>query len=111
MSIEAIVKDLLLEIDRIVDKKVEEKLPEMVRALGIREAEPQTESLVDAVEIAKILGRDVSTPESVRRARKHVYNLARINSIPSVRTSPRRIMFDAQAVKRKLAQSSDAQAA
>jgi hypothetical protein len=41
--IEAIVTNLMTEIDRIVDQKVETKLPEMIRALGIREANHEEE--------------------------------------------------------------------
>lgn len=51
--IEAIVTNLLTEIDRIVDQKVETKLPEMIRALGIRETNPEEEDLIDAVEVRK----------------------------------------------------------
>ena len=37
-TIETIISNLLQEIDLIVDRKVEEKLPEVIRALGLREA-------------------------------------------------------------------------
>jgi hypothetical protein len=45
-TIEAIVTNLLTEIDRIVDQKVETKLPEMIRALGIRETNPEEEDIL-----------------------------------------------------------------
>ena len=99
-TIEAIVTNLLAEIDRIVDQKVETKLPEMIRALGIRETNPEEEDLIDAVEVAKMLGRDVSTKHSILCARKHVYNLAQQKLIPSVRLSPRRVMFNRVAIRK-----------
>lgn len=91
-ELEKIVKALLTEIEAIVDSKVEEKLPEMIRALGLKEA-PESEELSGVLEVARILGRDLSSPEKVRAAKKHVYNLARKNLIPSVRVSPRCVKF------------------
>lgn len=99
-AIENIVTNLLTEIDRIVDQKVEEKLPEMIRALGIREANPEEEDLIDAVEVAKMLGRDVSTKHNILCARKHVYNLAQQKLIPSVRLSQRCLRFDRSAIRK-----------
>jgi hypothetical protein len=99
-TIEAIVTNLLTEIDRIVDQKVETKLPEMIRALGIRETNPEEEDLIDAVEVAKMLGRDVSTKHGILCARKHVYNLAQQKLLPSVRLSPRRVMFNRVAIRK-----------
>lgn len=99
-TIEAIVTNLLTEIDRIVDQKVETKLPEMIRALGLRETNPEEEDLIDAVEVAKMLGRDVSTKHSILCARKHVYNLAQQKLIPAVRLSPRRLMFNRVAIRK-----------
>ena len=112
-DIEEIVRTLLrrldLEIDAMVDRKVEEKLPEIIRALGLKEARPpeslDESNFVDAIEIAKMLGRDVSTPEAVRAARKHVYNLANLKRIPSVRPTPRRMVFDPVAVRKALKDS------
>lgn len=98
--IETIVANLMTEIDRIVDQKVETKLPEMIRALGIHEANPEEEDLIDAVEVAKMLGRDVSTKHSILCARKHVYNLAQQKLIPAVRLSPRRLMFSRVAIRK-----------
>ena len=102
--IENIVTNLLTEIDRIVDQKVEEKLPEMIRALGIHEASPEPNDLIDAVEVAKMLGRDVSTPENISRAKQHVYNLARRKLIPSIRLSPRCLRFNRAEVKKVIDQ-------
>jgi hypothetical protein len=101
------MSDLEKEINRIVDERVEkaleEKLPAIIRALGIREADEESDGLVDAVEVAKFLGRDLSSPENILKARKHVYHLARINSIPSVRISERNLRFDLAKVKEALA--------
>lgn len=110
-NLSRMVETLLAEIEAIVDRKVEEKLPEMIRALGIAEAVPDDEytELVSAVEVAKLLGRDVSTPENVLRAKQHVYNLARQNLIPSVRVSPRCLRFDLDKVKQVLARGGSAQ--
>jgi hypothetical protein len=110
-AIETIVSNLLAEIDRIVDRKVEEKLPEMVRALGLREAEAESKELSDALDVAKLLGRDISSPEKVRAAKKHVYNLARKELIPSVRISERCVRFDLTEVKRVLAEGGKAKLA
>lgn len=49
-TIETIVTSLLAEIDRLVDQKVERKLPEIIRALGIYHTDPEEEEdLIDAV--------------------------------------------------------------
>lgn len=101
------MSDLEKEINRIVDQRVEkaleEKLPAIIRALGIKEAEPPTDGLVDAVEVARFLGCDLSSPENILKAKKRVYHLARINSIPSVRVSERNLRFDLAKVKEALA--------
>jgi NAD(P)-dependent dehydrogenase (short-subunit alcohol dehydrogenase family) len=104
-----IVETLLAEIDAIVDRKVEEKLPEMVRALGLREAEAETEKLSDALDVAKLLGCDVSSPEKVRAAKKRVYNLAGKDLIPSVRISPRCVKFDLAKVRKVIASGGKAE--
>lgn len=89
-------------VDERVERKLEEKIPEIIRALGIREAEPETEGYVDAVEVARLLGRDLSTRENIRKAKKHVYHLAAQNLIPSVRISERNIKFDLAEVRKAL---------
>jgi hypothetical protein len=104
-ALEKLVSELLNEIDSIVDQKVEAKLPEMIRALGLRPAPEEgreADHFVDAIEIAKLLGRDVSTPEAIRSARKHVYNLANLGRIPCSRPTPRRMLFDPNAVRKAL---------
>ena len=90
-------------IDEEVERKLEEKLPEIIRALGIREAEPEPEGYVDALAVARLLGRDLSSPEKIRKAKKHVYHLAAQNLIPSVRITERNIKFDLAKVKEALA--------
>lgn len=109
MSLEKLVSELLSEIDSIVDKKVEEKLPEMIRALGLHEAQPESDQLVGVIEVARLLGRDVSSPDNIQRAKKHVYNLARKNLIPSVRVSPRCVKFDLAKVRAELAKGGNAE--
>ena len=90
-------------IDERVEKALEEKLPEIIRALGIREADPEPEGYVDALAVARLLGRDLSSPENIRKAKKHVYHLAAQNLIPSVRITERNIKFDLAKVKEALA--------
>lgn len=117
-ELEKIVGALLTEINTIVDRKVEEKLPEMIRALGIRSIGVDQDSeinpvddrvqLVDAVEVARMLGEDVSTPAAINRAKKHVYNLARKELIPSVRVSPRCVRFDLAKVREVIAKGGKA---
>lgn len=109
--IETIVQNLIAEIDRIVEQKVEQKMPEMIRALTLREVEPASEELVDVLEVARILGRDLSSPEKVRAAKKHVYNLARQDLIPSVRLSERCVRFNLVQVRKVLAEGGKAKAA
>lgn len=105
---ESIVRNLLHEIDRIVDQKIEEKLPEMIHAAGIPKAH-EVDKLVGALEVARLLGRDVSTPESVRSAKQHVYDLAGRCLIPSVRISPRCLKFDLAKVREVIARGGNAE--
>jgi hypothetical protein len=90
-EIESLIQKI---VDERVERKLEEKIPEIIRALGIREAEPETGGYVDAEEVARILGRDLSSPENIRKAKKYVYNLASQKLIPSIRLSERSIVFD-----------------
>lgn len=89
-------------IDERVERALEEKLPEIVRALGIREAEPESDGYVGALEVAKLLGRDLSTKQEIRNAKQHVYNLAARKLIPSIRISERNIKFDLAQVREAL---------
>lgn len=94
------------ELQRLIDESVEraiaERMPAIIRAARIREVESQSDGYVDALEIAKLLGRDLSSRENVLKAKKHVYNLARKNLIPSVRISERNVKFDLAKVKEAL---------
>lgn len=97
-------------VDERVERAIEAKLPEIIRALGIKPAEESSGELVEAEEVAMLLGHDVSTPKGLSRGRKHVYNLARQNLIPSVRLSPRCIRFDLAKVKQVLNKGGNAEA-
>ena len=94
-------------IDARVDAKIEEKIPEIIRSLGVREFEPQHEGYVDALEIAKLLGRDLSSAKSIQKAKRHVYDLARRKLIPSVRISERNVRFALAEVKAALRERGD----
>jgi hypothetical protein len=89
-------------IDERVERKLEEKIPEIIRALGIKEAEPETGGYVDALEVARMLGRDLSSPENIRKAKKYVYNLAAQKLIPSIRLSERSVVFDPAKIREHL---------
>lgn len=89
-------------VDERVDAALEEKLPAIIRALGIKEAEPEQSGYVDALEVARLLGRDLSSPENIRKAKKHVYDLASRKLIPCLRISERNIKFDLAEVKAAL---------
>jgi hypothetical protein len=65
---------------------------------------PAVAELVDAAEIARLMGEDLSTERKKKAACQRVYDLARKGLIPSVRVSPRRVRFDPAAVKRAFAQ-------
>src|SRR6266850_5293342 len=71
-AIESIVTNLMTEIDRIVGQKVEEKLPEMIRALGIREATPGYEYVLKQY-VRPYLGKDKLSELTVLRIQS-VYN-------------------------------------
>ena len=55
-------------IDERIEKTLEAKLPEMIRALAVSEAKTfaSSERLLDATEAARMLGYDVSTEEEER---------------------------------------------
>jgi hypothetical protein len=90
-------------VDERVEKALEEKIPLIIRAIGIKDAaEPDSDGYVDALEVARFLGRDLSSPENILKAKRHVYNLARTNRIPSIRISERNLKFDLAKVKEAL---------
>lgn len=85
-ELEGLIRKLAAEeAERIVG----EMLPEYIRAVGIKSVDEENPELVDAEEVARIIGK---TP-------KQVYTLARRNLIPSVRLSPRCVRFDPVKVK------------
>jgi hypothetical protein len=96
--------DLKDRLKQLIDHTVDEKL-EPIRALLLKEVtpEPQIGDLVDALEIAELMGFDISTPEKQKIARQKVYYLARTDAIPSVRISQRRVKFDMDKVKQRIA--------
>jgi hypothetical protein len=87
-------------IQKVVDERVQKleadlrsEFAEMFRAV-MGDAPRQSDGFVDALEVAKLLGRDLSSKEKVRKAKKYVYNLAAQNLIPSIRLSERSLVFD-----------------
>lgn len=91
---------------QLVRETVAEEL-EPIRGLLLKpvgEEATDVAELVDAVEIARLLGEDISTERKRRAAAQKVYDLARRELIPSVRVSPRRIRFNPQAVKKCFAE-------
>lgn len=105
MSIEEKIQQM---IDESVNRALEARIPEYLRAVGIAEVQDEGE-LVDAVEIARLLGLDVSSPEKTRAATNRVYTLARQNRLPSVRISPRCIRFNLAKVKEVLEKGGNAE--
>jgi hypothetical protein len=103
-EIDKFFDDLKDRFKRIIDDAVERKL-EPFRALILNEItpEPQVGPLVDALAVAELIGCDLSTPKSKEAAKQKVYNLVRNGNIPSVRISKRRLKFDLEKVKQKLA--------
>lgn len=89
---------------QFVDQRIEKKL-EPYRDLILNEftSETQISTLVDALAVAELMGFDLSTPANKRHAKQKVYYLARTKAIPSVRISQRRLKFDLEKVKQKLA--------
>lgn len=85
-----------------VQRQIGEEIPAIIRALGLKEAEPENSGFVDALGVAKILGLDISTPENIVKAKKHVYHLAAQKKIPSIRISDRNIKFDPVKVRQTL---------
>ena len=99
-ALEAIVSSLLTEIDRVIDRKLDEKLPELLSARdSTRNTARQPEELVDALAVARFLGRDISTSRRAQLAKQHVYDLARRRVIPSIRITPKRLRFDLEHVR------------
>jgi hypothetical protein len=103
-DIDKFFDDLKERFKQIIDDTIERKL-EPFRALLLNEIapEPQVGPLVGALAVAELMGFDLSTPENEKHARQKVYYLARTGAIPSVRISKRRLKFDLDQVKQKMA--------
>lgn len=103
-EIDKFFDDLKDRFKRIIDDTVERKL-EPFRALLLNEITPQPQvgPLVDALAVAELMGYDLSTPKSKKAATQAVYHQVRTGVLPSVRISKRRLKFDLEQVKQKLA--------
>jgi hypothetical protein len=103
-EIDKFFDDLKDRFKRIIDDTVERKL-EPFRELFLNGMTPgpQVGSLVDALVVAELMGYDLSTPKKKDAAKQKVYYLASRGDLPSVRISKRRIRFDLEKVKEKLA--------
>jgi hypothetical protein len=103
-EIDKFFDDLKDRFKRIIDDTVERKL-EPFRELLLNEITPQPQvgPLVDALAVAELMGYDLSTPENENAAKQKVYYLARTKAIPSLHISKRRVKFDLEKVKQKLA--------
>jgi hypothetical protein len=96
-------------IDDIIDRKVKERVDEAlapIRPLILRilnGQETPVEELVDAFEVARMLGYDLSTAERRERAREKVYYLTRVG-LPYVRTGKKAKRFNPAAVRKWIAE-------
>lgn len=97
MSEKIILDDYIREI---AEPLIEQKVVEIMRAIGIRGVErPPLEPLMDAVEVGRLLGRDVSTKETRRKAQQYVYHLRRIGALPYVELTKGDYKFDPRAIR------------
>jgi hypothetical protein len=93
--------------DGKLDEILEQKLADLVTTTEADTDTVNEEKLVDALEIARLLGLDMSTEKEIARAKNYVYNLARRQAIPSVKVSHKCIRFDLTRVKAKLEKKAD----
>jgi hypothetical protein len=103
-EIDKFFDDLKEKFKRMIDDAVERKL-EPFRELLLNEItpEPQVGPLVDALAVAELMGYDLSTPKNKKAAKQAIYHQVRTGAIPYVRISERRLKFDLEKVKQKLA--------
>jgi len=103
-EIDKFFDDLKDSFKRLIEHTVDRKLEPFRELLldGITPG-PQVGPLVDALAVAELIGCDLSTPKNKKAAKQKVYNLVRTGAVPSVRISKRRIKFDLEKVKQKLA--------
>jgi hypothetical protein len=90
------VSSQFLAVDRTTNEQIENKLPEAIRSIS---APTNPAKLVDALEIARLLGYDTSTAQSIARARTYVYSLVRRNAIPFIKVSRKCLRFDVAKVR------------
>ena len=106
-KIQRIVGELLEEIDRRIECAVDERVgllrEEFVK--GGPTADSGVGELGDALDVAGLLGLDLSTEAKRKSARNRVYYLASVGSIPAVRLSPKRVRFDLDKARRIIAAS------
>jgi|ERR1044072_9430200 hypothetical protein len=104
--IHELVGELLKELDRHVEEIVDGRiglLREQLLARSGSPAVPHIGEVGDALDVARLLGLDLSTEPARKSARNRVYYLASIGSIPSIRLSKKRIQFDLDKVKQIIA--------
>lgn len=103
-EIDKFFDDLKDRFKRLIEHTVDRKLEPYRELLldGIMPG-PQVGPLVDALAVAELIGCDLSTPKNKKAAKQKVYNLVRTGAVPYVRISKRRIKFDLEKVKEKLA--------
>jgi hypothetical protein len=91
-------------LKQFVDERIDEKM-EPIRDLLLDEVTPgpQVGPLADALAVAELMGYDLSTPEKKDAARQKIYYLARTGAVPSLRVGKRRLKFDLEKVRQKLA--------
>lgn len=90
------VSSQFLAVDRTTKEQIENKLREPIRLIS---APTSPAKLVDALEIARLLGYDTSTPRSIARARTYVYSLVRRNAIPFIKVSRKCLRSDVATVR------------
>jgi hypothetical protein len=91
------VSSQFLAVNRTTNEQIENKLPKPIRSIGEPTNPPA--KLVDALEIARLLGCDTSTAQSSARARTYVYTLVRRNAIPFIKVSRKCLRFDVAKVR------------
>jgi hypothetical protein len=98
-------------IDEIIDRKVREcvdaALDERLAALRpllLRDAGSETPGeFGDALDVARLMGYDVSSERAKKSSVGRIYYLARTGSIPIIRLGKKRVRFDLDKIRRMLA--------
>jgi hypothetical protein len=97
VAIVSSVSSQFLAVNRTTNEQIENKLPKPSRSIGEPTNPPA--KLVDALEIARLLGYDTSTAQSIARARTYVYSLVQRNAIPFIKVSRKCLRFDVAKVR------------